>query len=45
MEFEGVCVNVFERDLLLLLDGFPEGADEFVVCDFDGKNVAGIIVI
>ena len=24
-EFEGLCINVFESDLILLLDGLPEG--------------------
>jgi hypothetical protein len=36
---------VFECDLLLILDGFSESTDEFVVCDFDGKNLAGVITL
>jgi hypothetical protein len=30
---------------LLVLDGISESADEFVVHDFDGKNLAGVIAL
>jgi hypothetical protein len=36
---------LFESDLLLLLDGFLEGADGLCPRDFDGKYVAGIIIV
>ena len=42
---EGVCVNVFECDLLLVLDGFLEGADGLCSRNFDGKYVAGAGII
>jgi hypothetical protein len=34
---------MFECVLLLVLDGYSESTDEFVVRDFDGKNLAGVI--
>jgi hypothetical protein len=42
---EGVCVNVFECDLLLLLDDFLTGANGLCPRDFDRRYVAGIIVV
>jgi hypothetical protein len=44
-DVEGICVDVFESDLFLVLDGIFESADEFVVRDFDGKNLAGLIAL
>jgi hypothetical protein len=44
-EVEGVCVNMFQSDLFLVLNGVFESADEFVVRDFDGKNLAGVIAL
>jgi len=44
-ESEGICVNVFESDLFLLLDGFLEGAGGACCHDFDGKYAAGIIIV
>jgi hypothetical protein len=44
-EFEGVRVNVFECDLLLVLDGLLEGADGLCSRNFDREYVVGIIVV
>jgi hypothetical protein len=42
-EDEGVCVDVFECVLLLVLDDFLEGADQLCPFNLDWKDVGGVI--
>jgi hypothetical protein len=44
-EGEGVCIDVLECDLLLVLDGFLEGADRLCVDDFDFKDSASVVAV
>jgi hypothetical protein len=43
VEFEGICVNVFECDFLLVLDGIPESADVLGIRNFDSEDVICIV--
>jgi hypothetical protein len=42
-ENEGVCVDVFECVLLLVLDGVSEDADSLVVGDLDREKTTRVI--
>jgi hypothetical protein len=44
-EFEGTCGDVIKFRLLLLLDGFLEGADGLCSGNFDREYVAGVIAL
>ena len=42
-DIESVSINMFERVLLLVLDGFFEGANRLSASNFDRKDLAGIV--
>jgi hypothetical protein len=42
---ERASIDVMERLWILLLDDVSESADEFIVRDFDGKDLAGVVAL